>query len=297
MCRRLFPLAVLAAAVLGCSKKKPDGGDGTDEPALTGPEYTIKLRGDQEGDKMLVTETSDGSFSSTVLVGAQEKKEAKKAVEKFEYTETIFAMPAGADRPTKVARAYTVAEEQEAGKSKKVFSYAGKTVLIEKKNGTYGITADGKPLPPEEDAQFRKSFEKPDKVRNEHFQPKKPVKVGESWAIDIGPLSSLPGGLSVPVNKDTGTARGKLVRVYEKDGKQWGVIDVKIDFKVEGDQGGLTMDGDLGLGATFDMPIDGSSHEGVAKMKMSGKVTGKGKGVNLEFVLDADGTETRTPAK
>src|SRR5262245_49212374 len=110
MPRRLVPLAVLVAVVIGCAKKKDDdsgvGGDGGD-PTPTGPAYTIKLRDEQRGDKFAVVGTS----KQTITVNAAGPKgkiaKSQQEVEKYDYTETIAEMPPGSERATKATRTYT----------------------------------------------------------------------------------------------------------------------------------------------------------------------------------------------
>src|SRR5262245_43280866 len=126
--RKLIPLLVVFLAILGCGKKADDAGGGGD-PAPSGPPVTIKIRKEQQGDKVTVTESGNSTTSTNGngpkgKIAKQEKTEGK-----VEYTETVIEKPEGADRATKAKREYKGAEKGKNGPPKPL-SYANKTVLI-----------------------------------------------------------------------------------------------------------------------------------------------------------------------
>ena len=131
MFRKLIPLAVLVVLILGCKKETADteggAGDGStdSDPSAT---FTLKFRDEQAGDKTEHTTTE----TSTTEIGTDGKSEKQKQDKKLEYTEHIIDMPAGAAKPTKLTRAYKVAQgfDKKAG-AMKTFPYEGKAVSIE----------------------------------------------------------------------------------------------------------------------------------------------------------------------
>ena len=106
MFRKMIPLAVAITLALGCSKKKDEG-----DPNAT---YTLKFRDPQQGEKYEVTvaETSEMDMG-----GKGDKMTTQK---KYEYTEHILEMPAGEKQPTKLTRAYKVAQRTDFDTKHKV---------------------------------------------------------------------------------------------------------------------------------------------------------------------------------
>jgi hypothetical protein len=295
MFRRLFPLAVFAAVVLGCSKKKDDdsggGGDGGDPNAT----YTIKLRGEQKGDKLQVVKTRSGTQTTTV---AGKSLPQQKEQMKFEFVETILEMPDGAPEPTKVVREYKTAQKSDAKGELKSLSYSGKTVTIEKKGKAYSYTVDGKPIPAAERAEFAEEFEKSDKVKPEDMMPTNPVKVGEAWEVDFAKVKALTGELPFALDKDKSKFTGKLARAYKKDGQQWGVIEFRIVMTVTPGKKGPPLSGTITADITLDTAIDGSVHAGSMKMTQKGTLSAKDpKAGEVKVEIDGTREDIGTPVK
>jgi hypothetical protein len=297
MFRRLIPLAVAVVLVLGCKKKTEDtgaGGDGAVVPSDPGAAYTIKVREEQKGDKSHVVRTSAGSF--TVTEGG--KTEGDKTEEKYDYTEEVLEMPAGADKPTKLRRVYKTAERSEKGGSLKAAAYASKTVVIEKKGEMYEATIDGKPADIGDAMTLTKEYQRADKPKMEDLLPKTPVKVNDSWTVEQEALKRFASSLDMNLDVGKSSITGKLTKAYTRGGVQWGVLEYKIDLTVlpekpgKGPSGGGKLVGDM----TLDTPIDGSSHQGSMKATMKATLNAPdGKGG--QFVLDGKEEETRTPVK
>lgn len=295
MLRRTLPVLLLVAALAACSKKTDPSAPGGSNPDA--PTYTLKLKEDAPGDMILYTEVTNRSMSSTVSGPMGKKTDAEKGVDRIEYTEAIFERTPGSDRATKFTRDYKTDEDAPEGGPAKRASYVGKTVTFEKKGGRYSITVEGKPLPKDEDEKFRKSLEKPDGLTESDMLPKKPVAVNETWELDAATIAKFSGDFPFPVDKAKSSGSGKLITVYSKGGKQWAVMEHNLKFVIDGDNGGMKMSGTMMMSATLDAIVDGSSHEGVMKMKASATISAKGRGVEMELAIEADGVETRTPVK
>jgi len=298
MARYLFPFAALVAAIIGCSKADPPLGD----PDKSGPveatdpnaTYTIKLRDQQTGDKTDIVKTRSGSMSQTTANATTTVKEKSK----FEYTESVIETAPGEPRPTKVTRAYKVAEKADQKGDMHSLSYAGKTVAIEKYLKGYKITADGKSLPNQEQVELgddvaggRGNFD--------GMLPKTAVKVGEEWAVDIAAVKGISGKMPFEYHKDKSKITGKLVRAYKKDGQQWGVIDWKIALVFDTHApNGSPIRGALPSQMIYDTVIDGSSRAGTLKITMNGSIDHRDQlGHEVKTTIEGVQEQTLTPVK
>jgi hypothetical protein len=197
--------------------------------------YEIKFRKESKGDKTLIVKDGNGSMSTTLKDPGgkilMEKKD-EKGGESFKYVEEILEKE-GSGRATRVRRTYEKAESTEKGMTR-TLSFQGKPILIEKKGPTYTFSVEGgKELPPEDASALAREFNEPQPIfyQETFFLPNKAVTVGDSWKIDIEPLIKQMqenSGAQVDLAKSTST--GKLIKVYKKDGKTFGVLEMKIDL-------------------------------------------------------------------
>ena len=99
------------------------------------------------------------------------------------------------------------------------------------------------------------------------------------------------------MDKDKLEATGKLVKTYKKDGKQFGVIDLKVSAPITGlgEKSPVKVkDGSMVVTMAGDGCIDGTSAEGKSTMVMKFTVEGGVQGADLK--VDATVTENRTSA-
>jgi hypothetical protein len=292
MIRRMIPLVVAIVLVVGCKKNtSTTGPEGGGDPNAT---YTIKLREEQKGDKTEVSETQTGTFE---IAFPGQKAEKEKEDKKVTFTQEIQEMPAGG-QPTKLTRTYTVAQKYDEKKGgMKPLPLEGKTVTIEKKGESYEFTSDGKKMDIGDSAGLWGEFnaKKAKKGEIEELLPKNPVKIGESWNIDPAAVSAFGGGDdSFKVDPAKSKMTGKLAKVYTKDGKQWGTIDIDIDitFDPNASKGKGPTGGTMKVSGTFDTVIDGSSREGTLKFNIKLNLSGKEKGNETSMAVDV--TEEKT---
>ncbi len=270
--------------------------------------YTIKFRKAAKGDSTLVSR--DESSDTKTVIQSEEKvvqSAEQKVREVFKYREDILEKPAG-KRATRLTRTYEKAETTRDGKSRE-FGFQGKTVLIEKKDGKYRfLYADGKELSKDDAAPLVKEFakEKDEEDDLDHMiMPKSAVAEGETWKLQMSNIlkqMSQDDKLAFDAAQASGT--GKLVRVYTKDGSQFGVMEFTIELPIKqmGDPGSRI---DFKSGSSFtltmnlDACIDGSLPTGTAKHRFH--MTGTGTPANspqLSVVLSflSTGSDTREPA-
>jgi len=230
--------------------------------------YTIKIKKEAKGDKGQLDEKS--SQKTTLKVedsqGNIVQDKTETVVEKYSYQETILEQPEGKTKPTQLRRSYEVAEANK-GDKKRTLPYQGKTVLIEKKEDRYQFRIEGGEEIIGKDAEFLEKEFDPKKDNDLDFTkiilPKKPVRVQESWDIETQVLvQDLEKTTGLEVDSGKSKVIGKLVKAYKHDGRQFGVIQLHLEFPLInlkiGDQvvsldPGAIMEAD----ATFDGCIDG----------------------------------------
>jgi hypothetical protein len=273
---------VIAILVVGLMAATLRADDGT---------VTIKIKQAGPGDKVKETksETVTNKVSFTVM-GMDMVKE-DKVVTKFVYVDEVITKPTGAKMATKLKRSYETAEMSKNGE-KQDLDLAGKTVTIEKGDSGYAITVDGKELTGPAADLLKKEFRKDKSLDDEDLLPKEPIKVGGTWKIDVGLVAKdASGELDIDVAKSSAT--GKLVKVYDKGGHKYGVMELTMDLTLnkiggEGQTVELKPDSKMKFTATIDGCIDGSTAEVAGKITVKGGFTGTTMGIDLKFDLLSD---------
>jgi hypothetical protein len=269
--------------------------------------YTIKNRETAKGDKiqsnkqstetmMLKVEDSQGNV-------LQEKNETVK--EKYAYQETVLEKPPEKSKATRLRRAYDLAEVTK-GDDKQTLPYQGKTVLIEKKGEKYQFQMEGGEELTGAGAEFlEKEFNrnKSDLDWNKLLIPKKPVKVQESWALDTDAFcKDLEETNSVEINGAKSKAVAKLVKAYKQSGRQFGIIDVHLEFpilalkmgemKISLDQGARFV-ADVTLDACIDGSVNGGDVRLALHMEGQGELAQGEMKFKVTFKADMKGQETQ----
>ena len=203
-----------------------------------------------------------------------DKEQKSTSSEETNYTEVVLTKTA--KNPGKFLMHFDKATKSEDDKPENLV-YQGRTIQFELKDGKYQWTA-GKPVIDDKDKGFAALVKKVnDDLRvdtDELFIPARDVRVGEEWPID-NKLVKDAFASDADVDISSGTARAKLVKVYQKEGKKYGSIEIAIKATVKGvDIMSFNPPGILEVTGTLDAPIDGSSTAGT--MSLSMKLTGKG---------------------
>jgi len=248
--------------------------------------HTIKLKKSAQGDSAVV-EKIEAETNTTKLTDKDNKEQdfsQPKKETKVVYRETILEKKADARIGTKVKRHYEVATVTTGGKTT-TLPYQGKTVLIEKKEGDYHFTIEGgDELKKEDAALLRKEFNKKKESEpdlEKVMLPKGPIAVGETWQMDKDAIAKEIRSSGEPLEIDESGIKGtgKLLKVYEKDGRQFGVMRMELTFPIKSvkgldiEKGAATASGDM------DVCIDGSAHlgtvNGVFEFAFRGKISGQ----------------------
>jgi hypothetical protein len=259
--------------------------------------YTIKIKGSPGvGKSVTVNEKAKMNIAFAVALDNNVLKEEKKVVnEEKQHTEKVLA--ANDKGPTKFSRAYSKAIKGDGDNLNKL-SYEGKTIVFER-NGDKFESEAGE-VEEKELKDLLKDVNK--KVDDAVFAPKSPVKIGETWKIAKEALGGLLGELKDGADFDKFKGQGKLVKVYQKDGKQWGTLDITFSVPLK-KFGPLDLDKPIpfDLKMTLDTAIDGSSTANQLKgtLKLAGKSTVEQNGqtimldVNVSAVIASDRSAER----
>ena len=265
---------------------------------------TIKLKEKAEGAAYQVDKVETGTVATKFTIMGQAKEDTKKMSEATAYKETVQKVD-DKKHPTKLEREYTKAEKTADGKTEKS-PLQGKTVVIEKKGDKYTFTYKGGEEVTGEAAEgLNKEFNK-----NAHeddldklLMPKNAVKPGDEWKIDMNAVAKyFAAGEDIDVDGDKSTGTGKLLKVYKKDGKQYGEISVKLDMPVKTvGKGAMKIDAEKGskftLSGTMDVCIDGAEATGSLKAKVQLNVSAMMQGVSISLSVDADSETKQTELK
>lgn len=247
---------------------------------------TIKIKHLGPGDRVRETKTETTTNKISFSVMGMDMNKDEQAASNMVYVEEVVTRPAGAKRATKLKRTYETATLTKDGE-KIDLGLAGKTVMIEKKDGGYDITVDGQAVDGPAADVLKKEFNKEKQVNDEDLLPKEPIKVGGTWKIDIGPLAKdAAGELDIDVAKSKGT--GKLVKVYDKGGHKYGVMEITVELaltKIGGEAQAIELkDGaKMTVTAVMDSCIDGTKADVTGKITMKGAFTGTTMGIDLKF--------------
>lgn len=252
---------------------------------------TIKVTKAGAGDQVRVTKLDKMTSKLTFAAGG--KSESKDEVEsKFiVYVDEVITASADGGKPVKVRRTY---EKYEAAKGGKDLGGPplNTPILIEKKGGKY--SAEGKGLDAGFAAKIAAEFDSnAGGAGVEKLLPGKPVKVGETWKVDVAKLPGIAGDTGkMVVDGEASSLSGKLVKTYKKDGKLFGVLEYTGDIVIKslGEKSPLKLKNGSTMGLKFnvDACIDGTSPAAKSSATLRIRMDGEGGGVSIGIV--ANGT-------
>jgi hypothetical protein len=278
--------------------------------AAIAQEYAVKIKRPGVGDKTKAQIADDFKLEFKVLDNTgnivMEAQETK--THKFVFREVGLERAATGDDLVRLKRHYEHAERTVKG-TRETLPYQGKTVLIEKKDGKFQFQIEGGETLEGNDAQeLNEEFNKGDfrKLTTEHFLPRKAVKVNETWKYDVAPLAkafSADGKTEIDEAKSTGS--GQLLKAYTKNGRQFGVIELTMEFPVthlmhDGNKA-PTKDSKITIKLQADTCIDGTLDDARLTGAVSGEVradiNANGMDLRLVITIRANMDEKRALAK
>jgi len=256
-------------------------------PALAADEpVTIKLKLHPEPGKAVTNSSKHVDRGSTRIERPDGKLVAEIKPEGSETVETTTVLEADKEGvPIRYLRTYAKATETENGKTK-TFTYQGRTLIYEKgKDGKVrvGVAGAGE-VDPQDAEKLVERANKPSESEAlmRQFAPKKPVKPGDSWPLDV---SLVAKAMEVRADEAKSTATVKLARTDRKGGTMVGTfaLDVRLVLAGTAEKFDITFDppGSHTIKGTVELAIDGSSTESKADLAMgltgSGTMKGRGK--------------------
>lgn len=264
--------------------------------ALGQDAVTIQAPKLKTGDRVRTAKTEKTNSTVSFAAGGQSVKKDDTTTKTIVYVDEVVTAGDKGGRPVKLKRTYEKFEVSKGmGGKDEPAPPLNTPITIEKKGEKYEFTAE-KPLDKAFSAKLSAEFDKAPKA--EVFLPDKPVKPGDTWKLDGKKLGALVGGgegLGV-IDPDKSEMTGKLVKAYQKDGKQYGVIEFtgNVAIKGLGEKAPVTVKAGSGMNIkmTMDGCIDGSTPAGEMKGTMKLKLDAEGGGTSVNVTADGATTET-----
>lgn len=270
---------------------------GAEEPA-----YTIKIKAfPDEGKSVQCRETETQKsllrFLSSEGKVLREDRPTEETLEEF----TLTVLESGDKVPRRYRQAFSKATCSTLENKNR--SYQGLSVQYNLRGGKYRLELpeNGDIPASDQDLLLGRANSEIEAGLDEVFIANRPVKVGESWKVEPKVLNRGFGqhGKLDP-EKTEGTAQ--LVKVYDRDGKRFGVIEVDLTV------GYVAMDKMLfdppalfHVKGTLDADIDGTSNVGVltltTRLKGRGQLDQGNVRLTLEIVRESTTRKERSPVK
>jgi hypothetical protein len=214
------------------------------------------------------------TMAANKLVGAEGAAlldKATRTVQHSVYKETVLERAEGAARPASLRREYEKAVVQQGDEKPQALPYQDKTVVIERGESGYRFAVDGGPLEGADARLLDKEFNAGDFDLQRHVLPRKAVRVGDTWALDMAALAR-DWERNTLMQADAAKAKGtgKLVKVYDQGGRTFGVMEFRLELPVVSvgdDRKQIKMeDGSrMVMEATLEACIDGRSATGTLR--------------------------------
>jgi hypothetical protein len=246
----------------------------------------IKLKKDAAGMVILVerSDSDKGEMQLTDATGKVLNGQKTNTQGSVAYQATILEKPADTTQPTRTRRQYEKAQITRDGKTEDL-AYHKKTILIEKKDDKYHFQIEGgKELTGKDAEELDKEFNRARELDMDQIMlPAKPVRVGDSWKLDLKLFSEAfkRKGYPIELDLEKSTGTGKLVKTYQRDGRLFGVMEHRLDLRIKemrmGDMAVPLNDSKIAMTSTVDACIDGGLQTGKSKLifelKLQGELT------------------------
>jgi hypothetical protein len=257
------------------------------DPGPAGPAYALKVKRHPDVGRVVVVRKVSSESGFTKYFddrGKLVREDRPEDVREETYSLTVLETAPGARLPHKFRRSYDKALLRSGDKTTPL-PYQGRSVLFELRDGNYQAAAEGQP--PLSAADLARLADDAASDPLDNFFPGRPVKVGETWTVDPRALTGLLGKAAV---ENGAHGEGKLVRVYEKDGQQFGVLEWTLRLSLQ--SLGVLAFSPPGLHETtlvLDTAIDGSGTAALltANSRLSGRAGFEemGKKLSAEIAL------------
>jgi hypothetical protein len=200
--------------------------------------FTIKLKKPAKGTTTQVqsVETNVEKVKLTDGKGNVAQDNNTKTVLHSVYKETVLEMPEGKKKPTSLKRTYEKASVKVDDKTMDL-PYQGKTILIDRKGGKYTFSYEGGGAITGNDAKWLDKEFNQNKAEDPDLEsllfPDKPVKLNETWKIPMAEVVKAFEKESLILDPDKCVGTGTLVKAYNKNGRQFGDVIIKLNLPVK----------------------------------------------------------------
>lgn len=264
--------------------------------------YDLRLEAPlRAGQKSRLVETSH--MKMTVRVNGEVASESEEKTN-FEAIESVVQSDGKGN--AELRHSYLKAERLVDGQMKP-YGFQGRAITVKRVKGqpdrfTY---ADGARLSKEDlealsDAFFTEDGDDDDATSA--FAPSKPVRIGESWSPDVKVVAKMFSDEETTVDASGSKVRLRLKSVEQRGGVEYGKIDGVFELAMRS-LGPLTFETPILMKIALDMDvcIDGTSEDGVLKMKLrikdssSTRVEDTKMKIDLDMAVDGDMSQTTIP--
>jgi hypothetical protein len=257
---------------------------------------TIKSVRPKAGDRIKTTISEKETTTTSFTIGGKAEKKSVDSTKSILYVTEIVAGGTGDEPPVKLLRTYEKYDLSKGPKPGMAAPPLKTPILIEKKDGKYTYTVDGKPVEKGVaallDAEFAKT--KSD-FKGEDFLPKGPVKPGDTWKPDIAKFAKALAEEKLVPDVEKSSIVCKLVSSSKKNGNVYGVVELKMDIAIKGLEGqpDITVkSGLMSMTMTGNICLDGTDPTEDSKDLMNFKIEAETKGIT--FVVEGKGEKTET---
>lgn len=193
----------------------------------------VKFARPGAGDRVRVVVESNQTAVQTTRVFGQDSDITTKKVFRATFVDE-FVVPLDAEGTReKLIRTYEKYEASLDGKPQPA-PPLNTAITIEKKDGKYSYSVDGKPLATEVLTVLESEFARKQGMRGDNISPVKPVKPGAAWNLDPAEVFKGYGGEGkVPLALDKATMTGKLLKAEARGGRPFGVVELNAEMPVK----------------------------------------------------------------
>jgi hypothetical protein len=249
-----------------------------DQDTVTLKAYKLK-----DGNRIKISRTEKSKGSATVVLAGKTQTKEESGTKNIVYVDEIITAGAGDGRPVKLKRTYEKYDVTRSGKDEAGGPPLNTPILIEKKGEKYQFTINNEPVKLSLAVQLAAEFDQTGPRLEVALLPGKAVKAGETWKVDGAKIASWfgPAGKAV-VDADKSVINAKLVKTYQQDQKQFGVLEFDGELVVAafGQNAAIKVKpgSKIGVKMTVDACIDGTDPamkiDGTASVKLDAEVFG-----------------------
>lgn len=249
---------------------------------------TIKMSRPKAGDRIKTTIAEKETNTTSFVLGGKKEQKSTETTKAIVHVSEIITAGDGDSPPVKLLRTYEKYDAAKALKPGQAAPPLNTPILIEKKDGKYAYTVEGKPVEKGVAALLDTEFAKTKSdFKGEDLLPKGPVKAGDTWKPDIAKVLKALGDEKLISDPEKSSMVCKLVSTSTKNGKVYGVVEIKAEIAIKGLEAkeNITLkSGQMTMTMTGNICLDGTDPTESSKDLMSFKIEAETKGIS--FVVD-----------